>query len=185
MKRRIFLDLDGVMANFDQHFLDLFQCETPAKGGVNDAHMWELIHRKGDFFVTMPPFEGAKDFFDALTLRGFDPIILTAASKSNYHDTAVQKRKWVRQHLSTEHLILPVYGSASKTLFMHAPGDILIDDWKRNCDRWADAGGTAILHKSYEETMLRLGMIWGMDFDRKSKGKDFQPVYREEDFLNA
>lgn len=182
-QRRIFIDLDGVMADFDVHFRNLFDCDPPSKsGGIKDEEMWKLIHGHGEFFITMPLFDGAKEFFDAFAQRGFDPIILTAASKGHYHEMARQKRIWVREHLTTEHLILPVWGSASKTLFMHAPGDILIDDFEKNCKRWTDAGGTAIHHKTFAETMFRFGMIFGMDLDRKSKGLPFQPVYTEEDF---
>jgi hypothetical protein len=183
MARRIFLDLDGVMFDFDGHFYELFNADPPSKGGVDDATMWHLIHNHGSFFRTMPLFPGAKEFFDALVTRGLDPIILTAASKSHYAEMAVQKRAAVREHLSTNHLVLPVAGGSAKPLFMHAPGDILIDDWIKNCDRWTKAGGQAIHHNGrFEETLLRIGMIFGMDMRRKSEGLSFQTSYEENDF---
>ncbi|MCF8861641.1 DNA repair endonuclease [Agrobacterium phage OLIVR2] len=156
--RRLFVDLDGVMADFDTHFRNLFNCDPPSKiGGVNDDEMWKLIHDKGDFFETIPVFEGTLSFWKKITdYADFDPIILTAASKKHYHAMAIQKRKWVRQTLSTEHLILPVWGSSSKTLFMHAPGDVLIDDYKKNCDRWNAAGGYAIHHTDFDKSFKEL-----------------------------
>ncbi|MFL9582229.1 hypothetical protein [Stenotrophomonas sp. AB1(2024)] len=40
---------------------------------------------------------------------------------------------------------------------MHQPGDILIDDWGKNCAAWTDAGGAAIKHEgNWEETRTAL-----------------------------
>ncbi|AHC30569.1 5'-3' deoxyribonucleotidase [Rhizobium phage vB_RleS_L338C] len=185
MTRKLFLDLDGVMADFDTHFYQCFDCHPPSKGGVSDDELWRLVHGHGSFFRTMPMYDGAKSFFDMLVAYGLNPIILTAASKKHYHDMARQKRAWVRGNLTTEHLILPVQGGSAKPLFMHAPGDVLIDDWWRNCERWMEEGGTAIHHTDFATTSLRIGMIWGMDSRRESQGLPFQPVYTEEDFLNV
>ncbi|QIG76024.1 putative 5'3'-deoxyribonucleotidase protein [Rhizobium phage RHph_I4] len=185
MTRRIFLDLDGVMADFDTHFYNCFGCHPPSKGGVSDDELWRLVHGHGSFFRTMPIYDGAKRFFDTLVQWFGDVIILTAASKLHYHDMARQKRAWVRERLTTDHLILPVQGGSAKPLFMHAPGDVLIDDWRKNCERWRAEGGTAIEHTDFATTSVRLGMIWGMDSKRKSQGLPFQPVYTEEDFTSV
>lgn len=181
MARKLFVDLDGVMADFDTHFHNCFAQHPPSKGGVDDDELWRLVHGHGSFFRTMPLYPRAKDMFNELARLYPDLIILTAASKTHYHDMARQKRAWVREHLTTEHLILPVQGGSAKALFMHAPGDILIDDWKKNCQRWEEEGGTAILHTDYATTMLRLGMIWGIDMNNKTRGLPFQPVITEQD----
>ncbi|WP_203452786.1 hypothetical protein [Rhizobium sp. rho-13.1] len=138
---RLYLDLDGVMANFDAHF--------PAMFGVDhremlDDDMWAQINSHPSYFRDMPIFEGAKEFFDKIAWM--DPIILTACPKSNYAHAARQKRAWVREHLSTSCIILPVMGGRHKPLFMHAPGDVLIDDFPKNIEAWHDEGGEGILH---------------------------------------
>ncbi|WP_260477050.1 hypothetical protein [Stenotrophomonas sp. 278] len=74
-------------------------------------------------------------------------MILTACPKSNYTVAAQQKRAWVREHLSATCLVLPVLGGVNKPLFMHQAGDVLIDDWSKNCVAWTAAGGVAIQHK--------------------------------------
>lgn len=43
-------------------------------------------------------------------------------------------------------------GGRHKPLFMHANGDVLIDDFEKNTQAWQAAGGVAILHRSFEET---------------------------------
>jgi 5'-nucleotidase len=149
--KRVYLDLDGVMANFDAHF--------PAMFGVNhrdllDDDMWGKINDHPSYFLSMPIFEGAKEFFDSIA--HLDPIVLTACPRSNYPHVARQKRAWVRNHLSTEIMILPVMGGINKPLFMHAPGDILIDDWQKNITAWNDEGGSGILHRDFATTSREL-----------------------------
>lgn len=164
MSRKIFLDLDGVMADFEKHFADCFDGkEPPSKAnGVDDAEMWALVHGHGSFFRTMPWCEGAIDFYRTATIiHGFKFIILTAASKQHYAEMAIQKRDWVREKLPKDLMFLPVWGSSSKTLFMQNPGDILIDDYKKNCDRWEKAGGIAIHHTdNFDETLFQLLEIY-------------------------
>ena len=150
-RRRIYLDLDGVMADFDAHFPATFGLDH--RDMADDA-MWTTINAHPSYFRDMPPCPGATDFFS--TIAGLDPIILTACPRSNYQHVARQKRAWVREHLSTSIIILPVMGGRNKGLFMHAPGDILIDDFERNTKAWEAEGGIAILHRSFEETRRAL-----------------------------
>jgi hypothetical protein len=93
---------------------------------------------------------GAIEFFR--TIEHLSPIILTACPKSNYAHVAGQKVAWVREHLSASVTVLPVLGGSSKPLFMHAQGDVLIDDYRRNTEAWEAAGGVAILHRGFDIT---------------------------------
>jgi 5'-nucleotidase len=153
---RLYLDLDGVMADFDAHFPATFGLDH--RGMADDA-LWETINAHPSYFRDMPPCPGAVAFFR--TIEHLDPIILTACPKSAYAEVARQKRAWVREHLSKDVVILPVMGGKSKPLFMHAPGDILIDDFVRNTDAWTAEGGVAILHKTFAETSARLRTALG------------------------
>jgi len=156
---RLYLDLDGVMANFDAHFPALFGVDHRA---MADDAMWAIINAHPSYFRDMPPFEGAKEFFDGISY--LDPIILTACPRSDYPNVARQKRAWVREHLSGDCIILPVMGGRNKPLFMHAPGDILIDDFKKNTGAWEAEGGVAILHTDFVSTSYSLISILGQGF---------------------
>ncbi len=147
----VYLDLDGVMADFDAHFPAQFGLDH--KSMADDA-MWETINRHPTYFRDMPVCRGAKEFFDSVAWA--DPIILTACPRTNYPEVAKQKREWVREHLSTTCLILPVMGGRNKPLFMRGPGDILIDDFQKNIDAWEQSGGQGILHTDFETTSLIL-----------------------------
>lgn len=151
MSRRLFLDLDGVMADFDAHFPAVFGLDHKS---LADEAMWERINAHPSYFLDMPVCEGAKYFFHSV--EDFDPIILTACPRTNYAHVARQKRQWVRKHLSGEILVLPVLGGHNKPLFMHRAGDILIDDFEKNIEAWEKAGGLGILHRDFDSTMKAL-----------------------------
>ncbi len=75
----LYLDLDGVMADFDAHFPAQFGLDH--KSMADDA-MWETINRHPTYFRDMPVCIGAKEFFDSVAWA--DPIILTACPRTNY-----------------------------------------------------------------------------------------------------
>lgn len=143
----VYLDLDGVMADFDAHFPSTFGLDHRS---MADDDMWAQINSHPSYFRDMPVCEGAKDFF--FRIEWLDPIILTACPKSNYGHVARQKRDWVREHLSTSCHVLPVMGGRNKPLFMHSRGDILIDDFEKNTNAWKLEGGFAILHRDFSTT---------------------------------
>lgn len=151
MNPRIYLDLDGVMADFDAHFPAVFGLDHR---GMADDDLWATINAHPSYFRDMPVCPGAKQFFGEI--EHLSPIVLTACPKSNYAHVARQKRAWVREHLSDAITILPVMGGRNKPLFMHAPGDILIDDFERNIKAWEEEGGVAILHQSFNQTEKEL-----------------------------
>lgn len=144
---KVYLDLDGVMADFDAGFVRLFG-RIPHHD-MTDAE-WAIVHADGDFFETLPLCQGAMGLFNSLPA---DLSVLTACPRSNYQDVARQKRNWVRKHLGQHVTVLPVLGSHNKPLFMHSPGDILIDDYGKNCREWQAAGGIAIKHEGVLSTI--------------------------------
>lgn len=154
MSPRLYLDLDGVMADFDAHFPAVFGLDH--RGMADDA-MWTTINAHPSYFRDMPPCPGALDFFQEIA--HLDPIVLTACPRTNYPHVARQKREWVREHLSDRITVLPVLGGYNKPLFMHAPKDILIDDFAKNVNAWRDAGGVGILHQNFDSTRSVLRMV--------------------------
>lgn len=154
MKTRLYVDLDGVMADFDKYFEDTFGMQSSK---IDDPSLWKFINNHGNFFINLPLMPEALDFFRSI--EHLNPTILTACPKSNYTTSAVQKRQWVYKHLSQDITVIPMMGGKNKCLFMHAPGDILIDDFEKNCIPWREHGGYAILHKNFESTKKQLELL--------------------------
>ena len=151
---RIYLDLDGVMADFDTHFIDYFGVDPQS---LDDDVMWKMINGYHEFYANLPLMKDAKELFGKIVWDfECDVTILTACPKSNYKNAAIQKRAWVRKHLSKHLTVIPMLGGANKALFMHEPGDILIDDMEKNCKAWEELGGKAIFHKNAADTIAKL-----------------------------
>lgn len=153
MMPTIFVDLDGVMADFDKTFPERFLKDHVP---MTKKEMWDHIHSVPDFFVNLPLMPGALEMFDEIVYRYGKPFILTACPSSRYHNVAAQKREWVRNHLGGDIIVMPAHGSEGKPAFMHQKGDILIDDWGKNCLAWEAAGGVAIKHEKPNETLKQL-----------------------------
>jgi hypothetical protein len=151
---RLYIDLDGVMADFDKYFLESFGIESHK---LDDPTLWKWINGHGNFFSNLPLMPGALEFFRSV--EHLNPTILTACPKSNYAVAAVQKRQWVYKHLSQDITVIPMMGGKNKCLFMHSPGDVLIDDFEKNCIPWAEHGGYAIHHKDFVTTKDHLDRV--------------------------
>lgn len=152
---RMYLDLDGVMADFDLAFYSLFRKDPH---DVDDKELWRLINTVPTFFRDLPLMTGALEFWKwAQPL--FRISILTACPRSNYQEAARQKIAWCRQHLGNDVTILPVMGGKNKVLFMHSAGDILIDDFEKNILPWREHGGVGIIHRNFPETKEQLHKV--------------------------
>ena len=145
---RLYLDLDGVLADFDAAFPSVFGMDHRS---MADDDMWAKINAHPSFFRDLPLCPGAYDAF--WELADYEPIILTACPRTNYQHVAGQKRAWVREHFGPHVTVLPVMGGHNKPLFMHSEGDILVDDFRKNCDAWEKAGGVALHHRSWPESI--------------------------------
>lgn len=149
--KKVYLDLDGVIFDFDSHFFNLFGLISKE---LDDSILWNKVKTHGSFFETMPAFDGAKEFVSTLKEK-FDVTILTACPKTDYRSAAIQKRHAVNK-LGLDVPVIPMLGGSNKCLFMNAPGDILIDDYEKNLISWKELGGIGILHTSFEQTLFEL-----------------------------
>jgi hypothetical protein len=155
MAKRIFVDLDGVMFDFDKHFEECFGSH-PTK--VTDSELWNYIHsHENEFFYDLPLIKGAIEGIQFIENSGFEPIFLTACPIQNYDYIAKQKIKAIRREFSEkDYLVLPMNSGKCKKNFMQNPFDILIDDFIKNINPWREAGGIGILFKDWDQTTSEL-----------------------------
>lgn len=160
MKQKVYLDLDGVLADFDTYYYQLFGKTSASE---TDKKLWSNINSLDYFFRDLPLMNGALDFFhDIRELTNEDPIFLTACPRSNYEKAALEKIEWVRNNFGDRYQVLPVLGGKTKCLFMHARNDILIDDFEKNILPWRLRGGIGIHHITNEVSLYQLRENYGM-----------------------
>lgn len=144
----LYLDLDGVMADFDEGFPRIFGIDHKK---IPEEQMWKLVSQRPSFFEELNPMPGALEFFKKEAFY-FNPIILTACPKVCWVDAAKAKKRWVHKHLHNALQIIPVWGGKHKVHYMQKEGDVLIDDWENNIKQWNLGMGIGILHKNFEDT---------------------------------
>lgn len=148
---RIFLDCDGVLADFDSAFMAKF---GHAPRDYEDKHgakvFWRDIRLEApNFYRELPLMPGARELF--LAVRHHHPIILTGCPMGGWAEQ--QKIDWAAEHFPGVPIITCM--ARDKAQFCK-PGDILVDDRLRYAGRWRDAGGVFIHHTDSSETIKAL-----------------------------
>ncbi len=154
---KVYLDMDGVLADFDQRFRDISGMEPrDFENKYGKKAFWNLIdeENKIKFWVGIPVMPGAADLVDAVKDYDYELLTSPSAKKQSY----LGKILWVKNHTGDvfpskprinfkkakeKHLVKP---QLSQT-------DILIDDREDTIGRWNAAGGTGIVYKSIGQVL--------------------------------
>lgn len=149
MARQLFLDLDGVFADFDTFVEETLGIKVDRKNEPKD--FWNRLRTyPGRLYYEMKPFPYASSLFESLRL--YKPIILTGCPRS-IPSADFDKRQWVKEHLDPD---VPVITCRSWEKHKYASsGDVLLDDWPKYQDLWERVGGIFIRHVE-PETSIRL-----------------------------
>lgn len=152
--KRLFLDCDGVLADFDRGFSGKFHM-TPQE--YEDQHgtkaFWHVIRSELNFFGTLPLMPDAMQLFNAV--KHLRPIILTGVPFGQWAEH--QKFKW--RDANFPGIPMVTCRSKDKRLYCQ-PGDILIDDITTYKHLWEEAGGHYIVHYSAEQSIEELNVLW-------------------------
>jgi 5'-nucleotidase len=162
----IYVDLDGVLADFDAKIFELF-------GGRGKAEIekpnWGLVAEHQNIYATLSPMSDAFDLMnylehdfapayrDLLMVFGTPKIeILSAIPKrGHFPHAANDKRNWVHDHFGVYRVNFGPYAQ-DKQYHLRSEYDVLIDDMKINVDQWTARGGLGVLHSCATDTRLLL-----------------------------
>lgn len=153
----IYLDLDGVVADFVKRYKELYRME-PKEAEKNkkfDSFFDEFIGTNQ--FATLDLMPGAMEGIEFLRKCSVPTQILSStANEKRYDAISKQKMIWLQTHGITFNPIF-VPGKKLKQEYA-APDKIIIDDTESVIDQWRAAGGVGILHKDWITTMAILKM---------------------------
>ena len=150
---KIFVDLDGVLADWEGGVLSKFG--KPHKE-VKSHILWSVIAKSKSFWRTLDKTHDFHSLWEYL--KSFDISVLSGCPKSSFDNADIQKREWCKEHLGENvHVITCL--AKNKQEHISNNGDILIDDNESNCKRWRDSGGISILHTDSESTIEKLKSI--------------------------
>ena len=154
---KLFLDCDGVLADFDAGataVLGLPPREFEARHGRKE--FWRRIAGHPDYFARLPLMPDARELWAAV--EHLHPVILTGVPFGDW--AAPQKMRWAAEHFPGARMITTM--ARAKREHMEAPGDVLVDDTLKYRPLWEEAGGVFVHHRSARESLeaLReLGML--------------------------
>lgn len=159
--KKIYLDMDGVLADFDRGVIELLG-RVPLKQGIStreeDDELYEAMRQIDHFYGRLEPMEGAKKLFNTISNKYGDKCeILTGVPnpRRGIEQASSDKIEWVKRYLS-DSVVCNTVRRVEKIQFCTGKDCILIDDFDWNINDWENAGGTGILYTDCESTLNKL-----------------------------
>ena len=149
-KYKIYVDMDGVLVDFDGGYEKLTGMTTREADKKGPEFFWKPISKAGaKWWITLNWMPDGKQLWDYV--KKYNPELLSAPSREEA--SKMGKRIWVKRELPGAKLILR---SADKKQEFASPTSILIDDREKNIEQWKAAGGIGILHTDATSTIKKL-----------------------------
>lgn len=164
----IFLDMDGVIADFESHYTEKFGISASEMRKSRDRKeygaSWEAFVRDREF-QNLPWFPGGKELIGYLNGLPIPTTILSSSGGEKFHEeVTLQKYYWLDDR-NIQYMRNIVAGRSKKKLFAHSHA-LLIDDTHDVVEAFREGGGHAILHRSFIETKDKIEAIrlndWNM-----------------------
>ena len=155
---KIYLDMDGVIANFEKRYIELFR-EAP-----NACHRdrkefsanWKIFIA-GKHFEDLDWWPGGKELINYLVINKLDVEILSSSGGNKYHELVVdQKKRWLENEQIPSTWPVNIVAGRKKKAEYATPDSILIDDTEDVIKAFREAGGISIHHKDVGNTLSLL-----------------------------
>jgi hypothetical protein len=154
----IYLDMDGVIANFNKRYVELFNIEPSATRDYKEFSDFFDKFIEGGNFETLELMPDAMDLINALR-NALPPtqILSSSASQKRHEVISAQKTKWLETHdIDFQRNFVP--GKQLKKKYARKD-TLIIDDTESVISDWRASGGVAILHKNVPDTLVQLKFI--------------------------
>ncbi len=151
---RLFLDADGVLADFDRGAKSLLGMSPRAfEAEHGRGTFWKRLAGAKNFYGTLPEMPGARLLFDAV--EHLNPTILTGLPLGSW--AAPQKVHWAAEHFPG----VPIITCMARDKHKHMrAGDVLVDDRENHRAAYEATGVVFIHHKNAEDSLRRLAAIF-------------------------
>lgn len=150
----LFLDCDGVLADFDAGAKDVLGMSPKAfESRHGRGEFWRRLARHGNFYGELEEMSDARQLFDAV--KHLKPTILTGLPLGTW--AAPQKERWAARHFPG----VPIITTMARQKHLHMdPGDVLVDDRENHRHLWEEAGGVFIHHRNAGDTLRQLAKVY-------------------------
>lgn len=159
---QLFLDMDGVLADFDAGHWRAFGAWPHKEGFVSIGEQrqpsmavdWEAVRKAPHFYRDLPPMPDMEVLWESVD--HLSPILLSGVPAGSFGlEAADNKREWVDRWLGRD--VRAIFCRPSeKSLKMTGRGDVLVDDGPKYQHLWEGAGGTFVAHRSARASVKEL-----------------------------
>lgn len=167
-KIQIFLDMDGVLADFhlgaktkfglDIHAMNKMK-EIPNNIKKQNSVMWAHIRKNPQFWLDLQPTEDAFELWEHF--RHLDPIILTAApatfsvGSETFLMVGEMKKEWIKKTfgMNDSSRFICTTSTAKHKHIIEGKTNFLIDDNIKIISNWSNTGNIGILHKTSKKSI--------------------------------
>ncbi|MEO6198909.1 MAG: hypothetical protein ABIO68_03080 [Sphingomicrobium sp.] len=151
---RLFLDADGVLADFDAGVKELLGARPDEYiAEHSQREFWRRLANAPDFYAQLPEMAHARRLFDAV--EHLRPTILTGLPFGNW--AAPQKVAWAASHFPG----VPIITCMARDKHKHmAVGDVLVDDREIHRSAYEEAGVIFVHHRNAADSVARLAKIF-------------------------
>ena len=148
-KPKVYVDMDGVIANFYAGMSKLTGHPEPRAMQDLESEVRKLAGT--DFFYQLPKYEQAEELLGYINkMTGGDWYILSSPLSNDKEASAAYKKAWIRDKL--DHKPRGAYFTGQKEQYAtQADGtpNILIDDYPGYLKKWREKGGIGVQYKGH------------------------------------
>ena len=150
MIKKIYFDMDGVLADFNRGVIELAHSEPIDQSHENEEKttaLWDAIRKVDSFYYKLKPLNNAIEVFNEVRNKYPSKVEILSAipkPKRNIVGAKEDKIKWVKKYLGEDVVVNIVYKEEKKN-FCLGKEYVLIDDLDKNINDWISSGGSGIL----------------------------------------
>lgn len=142
----IYLDMDGVLVDFNGKYRELFDCDPPGTA-KNDPNAEQLVGT--NFFDTLSKLRNADALIEFVIKHFGKYSICSSPLRGDYDNSEYWKNKWIERNLHPQ----PQDVIITPRKYEYARGNVLIDDREKVLRPWIEHGGIGIHYNGYVDTL--------------------------------
>jgi hypothetical protein len=153
--RQIYVDMDGVLADFDALAIDVVGSPDPrqAEATLGSREFWRRLAAVPAFYRRLPKMADADVLWAGVVAASPTPPIILTGVPTSIPSAPAEKIAWAAEHFPGAAVL--TCASRNKSQYCQ-PGDVLIDDWAKYRALWEGVGGHFILHVSAADSLAAL-----------------------------
>jgi len=157
MITKIFLDMDGVLADFVTGIEGPKYLNATLSGSnVYDNNKQMFANKR--LFRNLPPMPDMYELVHYVKKTGIYWELLSCAGEIARDIIVSDKIAWTKRYVDNNVVVTCTLKGKHKAAFA-SPDHILVDDREKNIEAWENAGGIGILHTNSADTIVEIENI--------------------------